>query len=70
MMSKKQAYAAMFEFLKNVYERTENDELGGLLGGMCLLEDGTTADAAAWKDWEIAIQKTVQADDVEKLDLQ
>ncbi len=57
-MTKKQAYAAMFEFLKNVYERTENDEIGGLLGGMSILADGKTADPAVWDDWETAIQNS------------
>lgn len=56
-MTKQHAYAAMFEYLKALYDRTQSDELGGLLGGMCLLEDGTTADPAAWSDWEEAVKK-------------
>jgi len=56
-MSEHHAYVAMFEYLKAIYDRTQSDELGGLLGGMCLLEDGTTADPAAWADWEEAVKR-------------
>lgn len=56
-MTKKHAYAAMFEYLKALYDRTQSDELGGLLGGMCFLEDGSPADPAVWDDWERAIKK-------------
>ena len=39
MMTDKQAYAAMFCFLERLYERTQANELGGLLGSMSLLRD-------------------------------
>jgi len=37
----------MFEFLKRYYETGKSDEIGTLLGGLSLLEDGTPADEAS-----------------------
>jgi hypothetical protein len=54
----KEAYLAMYEFLVELYERTESDELGSLLGDLSLLADGTTADPAAWGDWLRCIDKS------------
>jgi hypothetical protein len=34
VVSDKQAYAARFHFLEQLYLRTKSDDLGGLLGGM------------------------------------
>lgn len=56
-LTKQEAYATMYLFLEQVYERTESDDLGALLGGMSLLADGGTADPAAWHDWEAAVAK-------------
>lgn len=56
-LSTKEAYAAMFIFLVEIYNRTKSDDLGSLLGGMCLLDDGNTADPAAWNDWNEAIRR-------------
>lgn len=39
-LSSRQAYLAMFEFLRRHYERGPTDEIGGLLGGLSLLADG------------------------------
>ena len=35
-MTDKQAYAAMFRYLEQLYVHTKSDDLGGLLGGMSL----------------------------------
>ena len=51
-----EAYAAMFTYLLDLYERTQMDDLGGLLGSMSLLPDGTPADPAIWSDWLKAVQ--------------
>ena len=59
-LNEKEAYLAMFEFLASLYERTRSDELGALLGGMSLLEDGVTADPAVWQDWMQSVQKAKQ----------
>jgi hypothetical protein len=53
----KQAYLAMYSFLEELYTKYEFDQLGGLLGSMSLLPDGTPADQAMWGDWLRAIEK-------------
>ena len=62
-----EAYVAMYKFLENEYEMTGSDEIGGMLGGMSLLEDGGTADPAAWSDWIQAVEKAVGGNDDIKL---
>lgn len=61
-LSKRQAYLCMFEFLRQHYDRGPTDVVGGLLGGMSLLQNGSSADPAAWFDWEQAIQTVVTAE--------
>lgn len=51
------AYIAMYKFLENEYKMTQSNDIGGLLGGISLLEDGSTADPAAWQDWLNAIKQ-------------
>lgn len=53
----REAYLAMYEFLVELYQRTQSDELGSLLGDLSLLPDGTTADPAAWGDWLRCIER-------------
>lgn len=55
----RQAYIATLHFLEEYYERTKSDEIGGLLGGFLLLEDGMPADPAAWEDWLEAVEKMI-----------
>jgi len=54
-MTDKQAYAAMYFFLKQLWERTKSNDLAGFLGGMSLLQDGGTADPAMLHDWDDAV---------------
>jgi hypothetical protein len=54
-MTDKQAYAAMFRFLEQLYRRTNSNELGGLLGSMAILADGSPADPAILQDWHDAV---------------
>lgn len=61
-LTEKQAYLAMFEFLKRYYEIGKSDEIGTLLGGLSLLEDGTPADAAHLGDWEDAVAAVMSAE--------
>lgn len=58
-MTSDQAYAAMFYFLEDYYSRGHSDEIGGMLGGMSLLGDGSTADPAVKSDWQRAVQKAM-----------
>ncbi|MEH2237383.1 hypothetical protein [Nostoc sp.] len=50
-LTEKEAYAAMYAYLVSVYDRTQSDDLGGLLGDMSTLGDGETADPAVWHEW-------------------
>ena len=58
LLTTKEAYAAMYLFLGELYERAGYDQLGGILGGMSLLNDGTTADPAYWHDWLRMVEKS------------
>ena len=57
LMDERTAYAAMYEFLVDYYERTKSDDVGALLGGMSLLADGTPADPAVWSIWMESVAK-------------
>ena len=50
-------YRAMFRFLEGYFERTHSDEIGALLGGMAIDEDGRPMDPAAWDDWLKAVDE-------------
>ncbi len=62
----KQGYIAMYKFLQELQRMTNSDDLAGFLDGMSFLEDGGTADPAAWHDWLEAVRKTL-ADDTPPL---
>lgn len=51
------AYAAMFAFLEALYEATNSDDIGALLGSMSLTPSGRPIDPAIWGDWLEAIKK-------------
>lgn len=56
------AYLVMFEFLRQYYERAgKPDEIGSLLGGLSVLQDGKSADPAAMQDWNNAVQAVLNA---------
>ncbi len=57
-LSIRQAYMAMFRFLESYYDRTHADDVGALLGGMAIDEDGEPMDPAAWSDWLDAVRQT------------
>lgn len=69
-MTDKQAYAAMFRFLEEMYQRTGSDELGALLGSMAVLANGSTADPAMFRDWQRAVQYSVSGAEAASLDLE
>jgi hypothetical protein len=59
VLSKKDAYLAMFSFLEGYYRRTGANEVGSLLSGMCLMGDGMPMDQAYWFEWERAIESAL-----------
>jgi hypothetical protein len=58
-LTERKAFEAMVLFLEGFYERTQSDEVGGLLSDLIMLEDGTTADPAAWDDWMECVRKVL-----------
>lgn len=50
-----QAYLAMFAFLDRQFSLGW-EELGGVLGSMSLLADGSPADPALAQDWRAAVE--------------
>jgi hypothetical protein len=60
-LTEKQAFEAMVLFLEGFYQRTQSDEVGGLLSDLLMAERGTTADPAAWQDWMNCVQKVLTA---------
>lgn len=58
-LSTRDAYRAMFRFLEAYYDRTGSDELGALLGGLAIDEDGHPMDPAAWTDWLAAVSAVI-----------
>ncbi len=53
-LTEREAYLAMFHFLEAHYKRGL-EELGGLLGSLALLPDGSPADPACLQDWKLAV---------------
>ena len=62
-LSSRQAYCAMFEFLRRYYERGPSDEIGGLLGSLSLLADGHSVDPAMISDWTDAVAAVLTAEE-------
>ena len=58
-LTKAQALKAMSLFLEKYYQRTQSDEIGSLLGDLQILEDGKTADPAAFIDWQDCINEVL-----------
>jgi hypothetical protein len=55
-LTERQAFEAMVRFLEGVYDRTQSDDIGGLLSDLLIVEANETADPAAWKDWMNSVQ--------------
>lgn len=58
-LTERQAFKAMVLFLEQVYERTESDDIAGLLSDLMIAADNQTADPAAWQDWLDCLQKVI-----------
>jgi hypothetical protein len=54
-----QAFNIMKQYLNSFYHKTKSDDIGSLLGDIWLLEDGLTADPAAWEDWVDSIKSII-----------
>jgi hypothetical protein len=61
-LTQTQAYLAMFDFLRRYYAQTNSDDVGSLLGGMSLLDDGSPVDAAYWPDWLASVAAVMGAE--------
>lgn len=61
MLTTREAFDAMVDFLTAIYERTRSDDIGSLLGDLQVLSDGTTADPAAWQDWLQSVKSTLSS---------
>lgn len=59
-LTEKEAYAAMYAYLVAVYNRTQSDDLGGLLGDTSTVGDGETADPAVWYEWLRCVERVKQ----------
>jgi hypothetical protein len=66
-MTEKQAYAAMFYFLKENWKRNNSVQVGAILGLMSLLQDGKPADPAMWPEWQRAVEYALAGGDAERL---
>jgi hypothetical protein len=51
LLTEHEAYSAMTRFLEIFYGETRSDDVGGLLGEMEMLSDGSSRDPAAWSSW-------------------
>ena len=58
IVSVREAYIAMFSFLEELYFKYEFEQLGGLLGSLSMLPDGSPADQAMWSDWLKCVQRS------------
>ena len=61
VLTPKQAYAAMKLFLDLYYQHTKSDDVGDILSGMSLLDDGDSADPGYWFEWLECVQKVQEA---------
>ncbi len=59
-LTARQAFEAMTLFLEGFYQRTQSDDVGGLLSDLLIADDNTTADPAAWQDWIESVQKVLR----------
>lgn len=60
VLTVEEAFGSMVKYLEIYYERTGSNDVGSLLGDMILLEDGSTADPAAWSDWVECVKMVKQ----------
>ncbi len=57
ILSKKESYEVMLQFLKNWYDLTKNKDITDILSGAEYMDDGKPADSTFWDYWEDAIKE-------------
>lgn len=62
LLTPRQAYLCMHEFLRQHYERVPTDVISGLLGSLALLQDGMPVDQAYAGDWAAAVGAVMTAE--------
>lgn len=64
MLSKKQAYLAVFYYLDKLYDEEPDEALGDLLSSMnpYLFKNSNSADPATWLDWVKCIDSMTKSD--------
>ncbi len=60
-LTERQAFEAMVMFLEQFYERTDSDDVGGLLSDLMINANNQTADPAAWPDWLTCIRQVTSS---------
>lgn len=61
-----QAFNAMRLFLEKHYQRTHSEELDAFLVDLCFLQNGSTADPAAWPEWEECFNQALKEGEKKK----
>jgi len=61
VMTSREAYLAMYAFLDAYYRRGKFEETAVLLGALAILPDGSPANPAFKKDWDLAVATTLGA---------
>ncbi len=59
----RQAYLAMFEYLRRHYERGPSGEIGSILGSLSLVGDQGSADPAALDEFLAAVDAVMKKED-------
>ena len=57
MLTEKQAYMAMYNFLEIYFNMLDSDVLAMLLGSLSLLPDGDAMDPAMRREWLVSVEK-------------
>lgn len=63
-------YRIFHRYLDYIWNTEEHDWLGGMLGGMSWLSDGSTADPAYEFDWDNAVEKTIDSKNIYQVGIQ
>jgi hypothetical protein len=64
VLTKDQAYTAMWYFMNEIYKRANAIELRDIVSSMPLLEDGTPVDAGVEEDWQNAVDYALKGGEV------